>query len=106
MVTCIYVYTGGFNLYIDILWQQPGLKESFQCKGTRIMTINYDEQLRLFERKVLSKIFRLVINNTDQKWEIGDNAQIYQEEDRQRNEVQCQGIIGRNWSELKVWEQA
>lgn len=37
-----------------------------------------DEKLRLFERKVLRKMYGPVFNNTEQKWEIRTNAQLYQ----------------------------
>jgi len=37
-----------------------------------------DEKLRLSESKILRKIYGPVINNTEQKWEIRTNAQLYQ----------------------------
>lgn len=37
-----------------------------------------DEKLRLFERKILRKMYGPVFNNTEQKWEIRTNAQLYQ----------------------------
>lgn len=35
-------------------------------------------KLRLFERKVLRKMYVTVFDNTEQKWEIRTNAQLYQ----------------------------
>jgi hypothetical protein len=37
-----------------------------------------DEKLRLFERKILRKIYGPVFNNAERKWEIRTNTQLYQ----------------------------
>jgi len=37
-----------------------------------------DEKLRLFERKILRKIYGPVFNNAEQKWKIRTNTQLYQ----------------------------
>jgi len=50
---------------------------TYAC-ATWATTRGDDEKLRLFERKVLRTIYGPVFNNTEQKWEIRTNAQLYQ----------------------------
>jgi hypothetical protein len=37
-----------------------------------------DEKLRLFEKKILRKIYGPVFNNAERKWEIRTKTQLYQ----------------------------
>lgn len=48
---------------------------SERCVAT---TRGDDKKLRLFDRKVLRKIYRPIFNNTEQKCEIRTNVQLYQ----------------------------
>jgi len=61
------------HLYISYI--RPVL--TYAC-ATWATTKGDDEKLRLFERKILRKIYGPVFNNTEQKWEIRTNAQLYQ----------------------------
>jgi len=59
----------------NISYIRPILK--YAC-ATWATTRGADEKLRLFEKKVLRKMYGPVFNNTEQKWEIRTNAQLYQ----------------------------
>ncbi|CAH1721690.1 unnamed protein product [Aphis gossypii] len=61
------------HLYISYI--RPVL--TYAC-ATWATTKGDDEKLRLFERKILRKIYGPVFNNAEQKWEIRTNTQLHQ----------------------------
>ncbi|KAE9540045.1 hypothetical protein AGLY_005297 [Aphis glycines] len=61
------------HLYISYI--RPVL--TYAC-ATWATTKGDDEKLRLFERKILRKIYGPIFNNAEQKWEIRTNTQLYQ----------------------------
>jgi hypothetical protein len=50
---------------------------TYAC-ATWVTTRGDDEKLRLFEKKVHTKMYEPIFNYTEQKWEIRTNAKLYQ----------------------------